>query len=38
MADLANAKAFTVSKSLADAMKNAGVVGKPEFYFLGAER
>jgi hypothetical protein len=38
MADLAKAKDFTASKSLADAMKNAGVVGKPEFHFLGAER
>ena len=38
MADLAKAKAFTVSKSLANAMRNAGVVGKPDFYFLGAER
>lgn len=38
VADLAKAKAFTASKSLADAMKNAGVVGKPDFYFLGAER
>ena len=37
-ADLAKAKAFTTSKSLADAMKNAGVVGKPDFYFLGPER
>ena len=38
MADLAKAKAFTTSTSLADAMKNAGVVGKPDFYFLGPER
>ena len=38
MTDLAKAKAFTTSKSLADAMRNAGVVGKPNFYFLGAER
>ena len=38
MADLAKAKAFTASKSLKDAMKNAGVAGKPEFIFLGAER
>jgi hypothetical protein len=30
------AKAFTTSKSLADAMKGAGVVGKPGFYFLAA--
>ena len=36
MADLAKAKAFTTSKSLADAMKNAGVVGKPDFRFLAA--
>ena len=34
MTDLAKAKAFTKSKSLADAMKKAGVVGKPDFYFL----
>ena len=38
MSDLAKAKAFTASKSLADAMKSAGVVGKPDFYFLGPER
>ncbi len=38
MADVAKAKAFTASKSLADAMQNAGVVGKPDFYFLGPER
>ena len=38
MADLAKAKAFTASRSLADAMKNAGVVSKPDFYFLGPER
>ena len=38
MTDLAKAQAFTKSKSLADAMKNAGVVGKPDFYFLGPER
>jgi hypothetical protein len=38
MTDLAKAKAFAASKSLADAMKNAGVVGKPDFYFLGPER
>ena len=38
MADLAKAKAFTASKSLADAMKTAGVVGKPDFTFLAAER
>ena len=38
MADPAKAKAFTASKSLADAMKTAGVVGKPDFYLLGAER
>jgi hypothetical protein len=38
MADLAKAKAFTASKSLADAMKKAGVVGKPSFDFLGPER
>ena len=37
-ADLAKAKAFTTSKSLADAMRKAGVVGKPEFFFLGPER
>ena len=37
-ADLAKAKAFTASKSLADAMRKAGVVGRPEFYFLGPER
>jgi hypothetical protein len=28
------AKAFTLSKSLADAMKGAGVVGKPDFFLL----
>jgi hypothetical protein len=38
MADVAKAKAFTASKSLADAMKSAGVVGKPDFYFLGPPR
>ena len=38
MADLAKAKAFTASKSLADAMKTAGVVGKPDFTFLAAEQ
>lgn len=38
MADVAKAKAFTTSDSLAEAMRNAGVVGKPDFYFLGAER
>jgi hypothetical protein len=38
MADLAKAKAFTASKSLADAMKSAGVVGKPDIWFLTAER
>jgi hypothetical protein len=38
MADVAKAKAFTRSKSLADAMRKAGVVGKPVFYFLGAVR
>jgi hypothetical protein len=38
MADVAKAKAFTASKSLADAMKSAGVVSKPDFYFLAAER
>ena len=38
MGDLAKAKAFTGSKSLADAMKRAGVVGKPDFFFLGVER
>jgi hypothetical protein len=37
-ADLAKAKAFTASKSLADAMRKAGVVGKPEFDFLGPPR
>jgi len=37
-ADLAKAKAFTTSKSLAEAMRKAGVVGKPEFFFLGPER
>ena len=36
--DLAKAKAFTTSQNLADAMKNAGVVGKPDFWFLAAER
>lgn len=35
MADLAKGKAFMTSKSLADAMKKAGVVGKPEFFLLG---
>jgi hypothetical protein len=29
---MAKAKAFTTSKSLADAMKGAGVVGKPGFF------
>ena len=38
MTDVAKAKAFTASKSLADAMRKAGVVGKPVFYFLGPER
>jgi hypothetical protein len=38
MADVARAKAFTSSKSLADAMAAAGVVGKPEFFFIGPER
>jgi hypothetical protein len=38
MADLAKAKAFAASRSLADAMRNAGVVGKPTFDFLGPER
>ena len=38
MADLAKAKAFAASPSLADAMKSAGVVGKPDIYFLGPER
>jgi hypothetical protein len=38
MADVAKAKAFTTSPSLAKAMKGAGVVGKPDFEFLGAER
>jgi hypothetical protein len=38
MADLAKAKAFTASKGLADAMKNAGVVGKPDIWFLSAEK
>lgn len=34
MSDLAKAKAFTESPGLADAMKHAGVTGKPEFIFL----
>jgi hypothetical protein len=34
MADVAKAKAFAGSASLADAMKNAGVIGKPDIYFL----
>jgi len=38
MADVAKARAFTTSKNLADAMKGAGVVGKPDFFFLGPER
>jgi hypothetical protein len=38
MADLAKARAFAVSKSLADAMKGAGVVGKPDIWFLTAEK
>ncbi len=38
MADVAKAKAFTSSKNLAEAMAKAGVVGKPEFFFLAAAR
>lgn len=38
MADVAKARAFTTSKNLADAMKGAGVVGTPDFFFLDAER
>jgi hypothetical protein len=38
MASLAKAKAFTTSKSLADAMRKSGVVGKPVFYFLSPAR
>ena len=38
MADVAKAKAFTASKSLANAMKSAGIVGKPDFHFLAVER
>jgi hypothetical protein len=38
MADVSKAKAFTTSKSLADAMAAAGVVGKPDFYFIGPTR
>jgi len=38
MGDVAKARAFTTSASLAEAMKNAGVVGKPDFYFLGPNR
>ncbi|HEY2483075.1 MAG TPA: hypothetical protein VGI30_12895 [Caulobacteraceae bacterium] len=34
MADVAKGKAFASSKSLAEAMARAGVVGKPSFYFL----
>ncbi|MGH3429338.1 MAG: hypothetical protein ACRDQZ_17525 [Mycobacteriales bacterium] len=38
MADVAKAKAFASSKSLADAMVAAGVVGKPDIYFIGLPR
>ena len=38
MADVAKATAFTASKSLANAMRKAGIVGRPVFYFLGLER
>jgi len=34
MADLAKAKAFASSKTLADTMSKAGVVGKPEILFM----
>lgn len=38
MADVAKAKAFTSSKNLAEVMTKAGVMGKPEFFFLAAAR
>ena len=38
MTDVAKARAFTESQDLANAMKGAGVVGKPDFFFLSAER
>jgi hypothetical protein len=38
MASVAKAKAFSASKDLAGAMARAGVVGKPDFYFLAAAR
>ena len=38
VSDVAKARAFTTSQGLADAMKRAGVVGKPDFYILAPER
>lgn len=38
MADLAKAKAFSSSKTLADTMSKAGVMGKPEFLFLASPK
>jgi len=34
MADVAKARTFATSKSLADAMTKAGVMGKPQIMFL----
>jgi hypothetical protein len=34
VADVEKAKAFTTSKRLAGAMQAAGVIGRPEVYFL----
>ena len=38
MADEAKAKAFAASKGLRDAMKKAGVAGKPDIMFLTPEK
>ena len=38
MADVAKARSFTSSKTLADTMSKAGVMGKPQFMFLTAPK
>ena len=38
MADLAKGKAFATSKALATTMAGAGVIGKPDIYFLTPTR
>ena len=38
VADVQKARAFTTAPRLADVMKDAGVIGKPDFYLLTPDR